>query len=93
MKYEVGDMVRLREDLVSGRTYGGMIYTASMKATWPPGSIVTIRQVHNQYSGVYCVNGHKEPWWTDKMFEGIVIGAEPTPAPEPKADWSWEDLF
>lgn len=86
MKYQVGDKVRLRRDLIVGELYGEFYYVDGMAEAVKAGDVVTIKERH-VYS--YSLLGYKYPWWTDEMFEGL---AEPEPSPtlEPSpepTDW------
>jgi hypothetical protein len=67
MKYKVGDKVRVREDLIHGREYGGItFYMDGCK-----GKIVTISFVCS--SNYYEIAEDEDKWnWTDEMFEDIV---------------------
>lgn len=67
MKYKVGDKVRIREDLVTGGSYGGSVAVDDM--TDMGGSVVTIEDVDK--SG-YVIKEDPEGYtWTDEMFEPV----------------------
>jgi hypothetical protein len=65
-KYKVGDKVRIREDLVHGKEYGGMTFYMDGWA----GKIVTISYVNS--SGYYEIAEDNEKWvWSAEMFEDV----------------------
>lgn len=71
MKYNVGDKVRVREDLEIGQMFGdSYMFTRSMDRY--RGSVLTIRSVNKDYYGV------EETYscWTGDMFEGLVEDTE-----------------
>ena len=68
MKYKVGDKVRIREDLVMGRNYGGLVAVDDM--TDMCGSVVTIERV-GEVHGYYIKEDPDEYCWTDEMFEPV----------------------
>lgn len=68
MKYKVGDKVRIREDLVMGRNYGGLVAVDDM--TDMCGSVVTIERV-GEVHGYYIKEDPDEYCWTDEMFEQV----------------------
>lgn len=77
MKYKVGDKVRIREDLVSGKNYGVAI--AINRMTDMGGSVVTIESFlttgrDDKALGYYIEEDPKNYLWTDEMFEGLVEG-------------------
>lgn len=67
MKYKVGDKVRIREDLVMERNYGGSVAVDDM--TDMCGSVVTIERVGN--IGYYIEEDPDGYCWTDEMFEPV----------------------
>lgn len=67
MKYKVGDKVRIREDLVTGGSYGGSVAVDDM--TDMGGSVVTIESVGS--IGYYIEEDPDEYCWTDEMFEPV----------------------
>lgn len=68
MKYKVGDKVRIREDLVTGGSYGGSVALDDM--TDMGGSVVTIERV-GEVHGYYIKEDPDEYCWTDEMFEPV----------------------
>lgn len=68
MKYKVGDKVRIREDLVMGMNYGGLVAVDDM--TDMCGSVVTIERV-GEVHGYYIKEDPDEYCWTDEMFEPV----------------------
>lgn len=68
MKYKVGDKVRVREDLVRGKKYGGTTFYMDKWA----GKIVTISFADNNYYEITEDDQINKWCWTDEMFEGIV---------------------
>lgn len=68
MKYKVGDKVRIREDLVTGGSYGG--YVAVDDMTDMCGNVVTIERV-GEVHGYYIKEDPDEYCWTDEMFEPV----------------------
>lgn len=66
MKYKVGDKVRVREDLVNGREYGGITFYMD---GWK-GKVVTISFIDSL--GCYEIAEDEDKWcWTDEMFEDV----------------------
>ena len=65
MKYKVGDKVRVRKDLESGKRYGGQVFIDEMKKF--RGKVVEIVRVYN---GFYKIKGN-EYSWTDEMLKEI----------------------
>lgn len=64
MKYKVGDKVKVREDLIVGREYGGWVFVEEMAEFL--GKEVIIEGVISGACHTVCGNG----WhWTDEMFE------------------------
>lgn len=84
MKYKAGDNVRLRTDLEVGRIYGEMNYTETMYRVHKPGSVVVIENPYSSFLRNYYVKGHDKPWWTEEMFSGLVVDADPEPQPKPE---------
>lgn len=67
MKYKVGDMVRVRSDLVIKKYYGSRYFTIEMDKL--SSNIVTIQAVlTNRY---YIKEDNGRFGWTDEMFEDI----------------------
>jgi hypothetical protein len=65
MKYKIGDKVRVREDLIHGREYGGITFYMD---DWK-GEVVTISFVGSDY---YEIAEDEDKWsWTDEMFEDV----------------------
>lgn len=69
MKYKVGDMVRIRKDLMIFERYGKQTFVEQMEKY--KGMPATISEV---FSDTYYIKEDKgENWnWTDEMFEGLV---------------------
>lgn len=67
MKYKVGDKVRIREDLVTGGSYGDSIAVDDMIDMG--GSVVTIESVGS--IGYYIEEDPDGYCWTDEMFEPV----------------------
>ena len=74
-KYNVGDKVKIREDLVVGKDYGGYYFVYSM-SEFNKGKEVTITKILNSEEGkkVYKIEGW---YWTDEMIEGLVEEVKP----------------
>ena len=68
MKYKVGDKVRIREDLVMGRNYGGSIAVGNMIDMC--GSVATIETV-DKVLGYYIEEDPNGYFWKDEMFEPV----------------------
>ena len=68
MKYKVGDKVRIREDLVMGRNYGGSIAVDNMIDMC--GSVATIETV-DKVLGYYIEEDPNGYFWKDEMFEPV----------------------
>ena len=68
MKYEVGDKVRVREDLAADNWYGNEIVVSGM--TCFKRKIVTISKVRYDK---YEIEEDNKIWnWTDEMFSGKI---------------------
>lgn len=67
MRYKIGDRVKVREDLIVGRKYGGVCFVEGMKELL--GKVVEISGVFREKG--YGVRGNLFGW-TDEMFEGKV---------------------
>ena len=65
MKYKVGDMVRVRKDLVVNNEYNGVIYISSMDEFKDEKCVIT--NIRNQ---CYQINNFGY-WWSEEMFESI----------------------
>ena len=69
MRYEVGDKVRVREDLSIDKMYDGCHFTPSMTVFL--GKTVTIRRVRENINR-YEIEEDYGGWnWTDSMFEPL----------------------
>ena len=67
MKYKVGDKVKVRENLKTGKTYGEMFFSEQMKEH--RGQIVTIKVVNDEG---YHIEEDKQNWyWSDEMLEDV----------------------
>ena len=67
MKYKVGDKVKVRENLKTGKTYGKIFFYEQMKEY--RGQIVTIKVVNDDG---YHIEEDKQNWyWSDEMLEDI----------------------
>lgn len=72
MKYKVGDKVKIREDLIIGKYYGGDSFMQEMAKF--RGKIVTIRDID---CGEYTIEELKFGWhWTDEMIKCKVYKEE-----------------
>lgn len=69
MKYNVGDKVRIREDLVMGWNYGCSIAVNDMVDMG--GSVAIIERVYEELSSYYIEEDTKSYLWTDEMFEPV----------------------
>lgn len=67
MRYKIGDKVKVREDLIVGRQYGGDCFVEGMKELL--GKVVEISDVFREKE--YTVRGNLFGW-TDEMIEGKV---------------------
>lgn len=72
MKYNVGDKVKIREDLNCWRTYGGFFFTDEMECF--RGKICTIKEVLSySLDALYKLKeDDSEHFWTNEMIEGKV---------------------
>ena len=71
MKYKVGDRVRVREDLVSGREYNGFLFTNPMRKYL--GREVVIKKF-NVMGIFYEIEQDDGEWsWNEEMFEDIPV--------------------
>jgi hypothetical protein len=68
MKYKVGDRVKIREDLISGKKYGDNTFVAEMEPQC--GQVVTIVRCG---SLGYKLEGGGGWKWTDEMIEGLAV--------------------
>ena len=71
MRYKVGDKVKVRKDLVVGKSYGGYAFTRSMEEF--KGKIVTIESVD---CDCYFIKENKFEFkygWVDEMLEPIKV--------------------
>lgn len=67
MKYNVGDKVKIREDLKVGRRYNKCLFVENMKKY--KGKIATITEITDNDYDIDIDDGD---WcWTDEMFEDI----------------------
>lgn len=98
MKYKVGDKVRVRTDLNFNVHYHNedhtdwMFFTEGMKEfAGKSGHIVTISGLR---LNSYLVEGYRNPWWTDEMFEGLADEpAQQDPAPQEPSEDLFDSLF
>jgi len=68
MKHEIGDVVIVRDDLISDEGYGDEIFIGDGMGAFR-GKEVTIAEVDND--DAYLINDDDMEWyWTDEMFEG-----------------------
>lgn len=75
--YKVGDVVLVRDDLVSTKVYNGVGFTSGMAPY--KGKCVAISKVHlGTTYGVLHYNIKEDPFWnwTDEMFCGLATTAE-----------------
>ena len=70
MKFQVGDEVRVREDLISGVDYGSFPFVNSMKEY--RGEVVTIHEVNPRATAYEIAEDGGEAYWTDEMLEPIT---------------------
>ena len=72
--YKVGDIVRVRENLKLGETYGGYGFIEAMQCSL--NKPATIKSIRIGYNGNYY-KLDISPWcWTDEMLESYVQPAE-----------------
>jgi hypothetical protein len=75
MKYKVGDMVRVREDLVRGQSYGHYLF---IKGMWHlAGKTFRITKV-DRGAGCYRIDCPGRFCWTDEMLEGVNVRPQKT---------------
>lgn len=70
MRYEVGDMVRVREDLVANKSYGGNVVTRGM--TKHIGSICKIKEVLDTGYKLDLKSSLMNWTWTDQMLDPLI---------------------
>ena len=71
MKYNIGDTVRVRPDLIKHKNYGG-VETSSRMAKFRD-HIVTITQIDTAKPITYSIKEDNEKfYWTKDMFVGIA---------------------
>jgi hypothetical protein len=68
MKYNVGDLVKIREDLIEDREYGDNPFMSEMKP-WR-GQVVTIAHYEGDN---YLIEGCDDWVWTDEMIKGLAV--------------------
>lgn len=72
LKYNVGDHVRVRTDLVPGTRYGesDVMFNAQMHKR--SGKVVTIKELLFGGYNIYDENGAENPYyWVDEMLEEV----------------------
>lgn len=68
IKYNIGDKVIVREDLIVGEKYGNDVFTSTMVSF--KGKVVTISKV---IGFKYEIEEDDKTWnWTDEMFSGKI---------------------
>lgn len=67
MKYEVGNKVKIKNDLELGKIYGGVLFTEYMNKH--KGSEVTIEEIHKGESRDYYLLEELLFHWGEDMFE------------------------
>ena len=65
MKYNIGDKVIVRSDLIVGKIYGGMYFIDEMSPL--RGAVVEIEGIVT-LKPVYRIKESKLPYWTNEMF-------------------------
>lgn len=71
MKYQVGDKVKIREDLIPDTKYGTQIFVEQMKNYC--GREAIIKHVYENNDGEYLINIDCRDWiWTNEMFDDKV---------------------
>lgn len=77
MKYNAGDKVRVIAGLETDLLIGGYVITPEMAAL--RGQVVTIDRIGYSSYGLAEMprSDFDYEWWTDEMFDGLVIDAEP----------------
>ena len=71
-KHEVGDKVKIREDLVSGELYGCCVFVPEMRKFC--GKIVRITAITKR-TKCYRIDSNNY-FWTDEMFENVDVKAQ-----------------
>ena len=70
MKYKVGDIVRIRKNLVSSRTYNGIYITINREPYF--GKIAKIKSIeYNSIELYYLDIDNEEYKWTEDMLESV----------------------
>lgn len=73
MKYNVGDYVRIREDLAAGQMYGGVLMLGGMLNL--RGHLARIISI--DINGNYCLSIGGYYWrWSDKMLEPVKFASD-----------------
>lgn len=68
MKYNVGDKVRIREDLITGEKYNDLTFVPDMVQYM--GKVATITRI--KFEDVYGIDLDGKTWsWSDEMFEDV----------------------
>lgn len=65
MKYDIGDKVIVRSDLIVEENYGGMYFLDEMSLL--RGTVVEIEKIVNS-KPIYRIKESQEPYWTNEMF-------------------------
>lgn len=69
-KYAIGDLVRVRKDLVIGEKYGGVTFAGFLaEYAGMKGRIVNVRPYRDEY--VYKVDTGDDYWFGEQMLEAI----------------------
>ena len=69
MKFEIGDKVKVKNNLITGKLYGTQSFVCNMEKY--KSKIVTIRNV---YAHFYEIEEDRGVWyWTDEMFENGTV--------------------
>lgn len=82
MKYNVGDYVKIREDLAAGQMYGGVLMVAGMLIF--RGHLARIISIDENGNYILSIGGYYHRW-SDKMLESVTL-ARPGEMPAGQSD-------
>ena len=73
MKYNVGDYVKIREDLAAGQMYGGILMLGGMLNS--RGHLARIMSIDENGNYILSIGGYYHRW-SDKMLEPVQFSTD-----------------